>query len=506
MLRWIDTLLNSVTMYRLVLYYLILLLGAAVVFSFTGVMAYDPYALLFSTAFLLVVCAIANSIFARTFGVPANSESVFITALILALIISPVQQWSDLWFLGWAAVLSMASKYIVAIRGKHIFNPAAFAIALTYFTINQSASWWVGNAQMLPFVLIGGLLLVRKLRRYDLVWSFLIAVVSVTLLVDLFTGANMAQSISSLALYTPFFFFAFVMLTEPLTTPPTHRLRAAYAALVGVLFTPTFHLGSFYTTPELALLIGNVFSYLVSPKTRLVLHLKKRRQIAPNAYEFLFTPSRKLAFAPGQYMEWTLGHEEPDSRGNRRYFTLASAPTEADLRLGVRFSDRSSSFKQAMLVMDPHTEIIASQVAGDFTLPKNPNQKLIFIAGGIGVTPFRSMIKYLLDTHQRRPIVLFYGNRTIKDIVYKDVFDQAERESGIRTIYTVEDPAGIQDGWMGLVGRITPKMIATYAPWYREAIFYISGPNVMVNAFQDILHRMDIPDSQIKTDYFAGLT
>jgi ferredoxin-NADP reductase len=505
MLRTIDNLLNPITMYRLVLYYLILLLGAAIVLGFLGVLAYDPYAILFSTAFLLGACAITNYVFARTFGVPANAESVYITALILALIITPIQGYGDLWFLGWAAVLSMASKYIVAIRGKHLFNPAAFAVALTYFTTNQSASWWVGNAQMLPFVLLGGFLVVRKIRRFDLVWSFAVTVLLVTLFTVLLDGTALIKSFSSLALYTPFFFFAFVMLTEPLTTPPTHRMRLYCGALVGLLFTPTFHLGSFFTTPELALLIGNVYAYLVSPKSQFLLHLKAKRQIAPSIYEFLFSPSRKLAFAPGQYMEWTLGHEEPDSRGNRRYFTLASAPTEPDLRLGVRYSNPSSSFKQALLDMDPHSEILAAQITGDFTLPERHKQKCIFIAGGIGVTPFRSMIKYLLDMQQRRPIVMFYANRTVKEIVYKDVFDQADRVLGIRTIYTVDDPAGMPRGWVGFVGFITPEMISTYAPWYREAIFYISGPTGMIHAYQDVLQTMGIPDSQIKLDYFAGL-
>ncbi len=153
MMRGIDYILDRVTMYRLVLYYLIGLLGVAVIFSFTHVLAYDPYALLFSTAFLLAACALTNVIFSRTFIVPANTESVYITALILALIITPIQGYGDLWFLFWAAVLAMGSKYIVAIWGKHLFNPAAFAVALTYFTINQSASWWVGTGQMLPFVL-----------------------------------------------------------------------------------------------------------------------------------------------------------------------------------------------------------------------------------------------------------------------------------------------------------------------------------------------------------------
>ncbi len=505
MIKTIDNLLNRITMYRLVLYYLIFLLGAAIFFSFTRVLAYNPYAILFSTAFIVAVCAITNWVFSRTFGAPTNVESVYISALILALIITPIQSYSDLWFLGWASILSMASKYIVAIRGKHLFNPAAFAVALTYFTINQSASWWIGDATLLPFVLLGGLLVVRKLGRFDLVLSFLLTSAAAILVSSLFSGVDLGQTVQGVVLYSPFFFFAFIMLTEPMTTPPTRKLRMIYGAIVGFFFTPLFHIGSLFTTPELALLIGNVYSYLVSPKIRLVLRLKDRVRIAPDTYEFIFAPSRKLAYAAGQYMEWTLGHEDSDSRGNRRYFTLASAPTEDDLKLGIRFSKKSSSFKKAMLEMDDDEEIVASQLAGDFVLPQNPRQKCIFIAGGIGVTPFRSMIQYLLSIHQRRPITLFYANKTAADVVYKDIFDQAEKELGIKTVYTVTDQRNLPAGWQGKIGRITPNWIKRYVPDYKSCVFYLSGPIAMVNSFKDALHALGVRPSQIKIDFFPGL-
>jgi ferredoxin-NADP reductase len=437
--------------------------------------------------------------------VPANVESSAITALILALIITPISGYGDLWFLFWASVLAIASKYILNVRGKHLFNPAALGVAVTYLVINQSASWWIGNPTMLPFVLAGGLLVTRKIRRFRLVWSFMGAAVMVTAVGALVNAQALGQAFSTLFLYSPFFFFAFVMLTEPLTMPPTNSKRNLYAALVGVMFTPAFHLGSFYTTPEIALLIGNVFSYLVSPKSRLVLRLKDKRQISPRAWDFIFAPNRQPAFAPGQYMEWTLAHEEPDSRGNRRYFTIASSPTERDLHLGVRFNEPSSSYKQALLAMDRDDEIIAGQLAGDFTMPGDPRQPLIFIAGGIGITPYRSMLKYLLDTNQSRPITLFYGAPTAKDFAYRDVLEHAERKLGIRTIYIAERTEGMPAGWVGLTGLIRPEIIQRYAPRYRQAIFYVSGPNVMVDAVKSMLRKMGIPDGQIRTDFFAGL-
>ncbi len=505
MLKFIDNWLNRITMYRLVLYYLIFLLTAAVGLSVLGILKYDVFALLFSIAFLIAVGWVVNWIFARVFGVATNVESVYISALILALIITPIQSFNDLWFLGWSAVLAMASKYIIAINRKHIFNPVAFAIALTYFVLNQSASWWVGNAPMLPFVLLGGILVVRKIGRSDLVLSFLITTGVISLLASLFGGGGLVGELQKIVLYSPLFFFAFIILTEPLTTPPTKKTRIIYGLLVGFLFTPQIHFGTFYITPELAILIGNVVSYLISPKTRAVLKLKEKIKIAPDTYDFIFSHIRNFAFAPGQYMEWTLGHEHPDARGNRRFFTLASAPTEKTLRLGVKFYQELSSFKKAMLKMNNGDEIVASQLAGDFVLPEDPRQKCVLIAGGVGVTPFRSMIKYLLDTRQRRPITLLYANKSVDDILYKDIFDRAEHELGIRTIYTVTDTDNLPASWTGQVGRITPKMIKSLVPDYRRCTFYVSGPKGMVDSFEKSLGMMRIHSSQIKTDFFSGL-
>src|SRR5438552_8645071 len=223
MITLIDRRLNQITMYRLVLYYLIFLLGVGMLLCFTGILPYDPFALLFTIGVEVAVCAITNAIFAKAFGVPANTESVYVSALILALIITPLQSTHDLWFLGWSAVLAMASKYILAINRKHLFNPVAFAVALTYLTINQSASWWVGDAAMLPFVLIGGILIVRKIRRFDLVISFLLAAFATILALSILNRAPIIATLQQTLVYSPLLFFAFVILTEPLTTPPARR-------------------------------------------------------------------------------------------------------------------------------------------------------------------------------------------------------------------------------------------------------------------------------------------
>src|SRR5258707_9859076 len=133
-----------------------------------------------------------------------------------------------------------------------------------------------------------------------------------------------------------------------------------------------------------------------------------------------------------------------------------------------------------MLAKQRNSETGAPQLGGDFTLPADPNKRLVFIAGGIGITPFRSMIKYLLDKRQKRPITVFYANRTVNEIVYKDVLDQAQKYLGIKTIYTLTDTSQIPAEWTGQVGYITGKMLRKQVPYFRYCIYYQSDPNYMV--------------------------
>lgn len=504
MIKFIDDFLNSITMYRLMLYVLIVLVAVATILSFFGVLSFNPTSVVFSAAFLTFVCWATNTIFAKVFKVPTNLESVYITALILSLIITPVSNFQDLPFLFWVAVLAMVGKYILAIRKKHIFNPAALAVVLTAITLNYSASWWIGTSWMAPFVAVGGVLIVRKIRRFDMIFSFF-AVASVVILgASALKGNDLLSALQRLILDIPIMFFAFVMLTEPLTTPPGKVWQIVYGGLVGVLFAPFVHIGSFYFTPETALLVGNIFSYIVSPKEKLLLKLKEKIQNAPDIYDFVFDMDKKLRFLPGQYMELTYAHNNPDSRGTRRYFTIAASPTEGNLRIGVKFYPNGSSFKKALLALDPSRKIAASQLSGEFTLPKDASKKLVFIAGGIGVTPYRSMIKYLLDVNQKRDIILLYSNKLASDIVYKDIFDEAFQKLGVRSVYVLTDTANIPSRWQGRVGFIDAKMIAEDVPDYKERMFYISGPHSMVDTFENVLKGMGLSGNQIKVDFFPG--
>jgi ferredoxin-NADP reductase/Na+-translocating ferredoxin:NAD+ oxidoreductase RnfD subunit len=501
MIRLIDRFLDGITMYRLALYYLVALVVAALVLGLFNIIPHDPIAIAFSTAVIVATCWTANLVFSRVYEAPANSESVYITALILALILEPVAV-SDLTGIGvliFASVWATASKFVFAMGRKHIFNPAAFGAALPAFLLGQPATWWVGgNLGLLPVVLLGGLLVVRKLRRFDLVLVFILVDLATVLLTT--TPSQYRLALTETLLYSPLFFFAFIMLTEPLTAPTMRLPRLAFGALVGVLFVPNIHFGTVYLTPELALLIGNVFAFLVSPKGRYLMTLERIEQAAADTYDFVFRPHQKMAFQAGQYLEWTLPLDESDSRGNRRYFTLASAPTESAVRLGVKFYPDSSAFKRGLGALEPGETIHASQLAGSFTLPADPDTKLAFLAGGIGITPFRSMLQYLLDQGETRPIIMLYGNERRQDIAYRDVIEAADRELGIRTVHALAKGARRGE----YPGYIDARLVRAVIPDYRERIFYISGPQAMVSALRKMLRAMGVRRSQIKTDFFPG--
>lgn len=503
-MKFVDDFLNSITMYRLILYYLIGLFAAAVVFSFFKLLPFNPLALMISTLFVTFVSLAANEIFSSTFEAPTNYESVYISALIIVLIVNPIASFQDVWLFFWVGVLTMATKYIFAINKKHLFNPVAIAVVLTAIGFNGVANWWVGTAVMAPFVILGGLLIVRKIKKTNLIFSFFVTALLTSLFFVLINGGNIVTMAQHLFLNSSLLFLAFVMLTEPLTTPPTIGQQMTYGAFVGFFFTPQIHLGPIFSTPELALCLGNIYSYLVSPKYKLLLRLKEKIQYGTDIISFNFFLDKKLAFVPGQFMEWTLPHDHPDSRGNRRFLTIASSPTEETMQLGVKFYPDGSSFKKALLSLDANTKIVGSQMAGDFTLPKNPEEKCVFIAGGIGITPFRSMIKYLVDMKQPRPIILFYANKLVSEITYSDVFEQARSELGIKTVYTLTDTTAVPQGWGGRVGRLDAVMIQSEVPDYLERIYYLSGPHAMVTGYKNMLREMGIKNDQIKIDFFPG--
>lgn len=492
---FVDSFLNRITMYRLVLYHLTLLFVVAVALAFAGLLSFSAESLIYSTAIILAACWTSNELFAWGWKVTPNIESVYITGFIIALIATPVAPANihGAILLVIASVVAMGSKFVLAPYKQHIYNPAALGVLVVGLLFNTYAGWWVGgNLVLLPLVAIGGLLIVRKIQRFDMFFGF--AFVAAVGTCISFLPFSPWDTLQDFIIHSSALFLATVMLTEPLTSPPQKLHRIIYAAIVGFFFIPSIHIGSFYTSPELALVVGNIYAYMVMPKSRRVLTLVQSQEVAEGVWDFAFTPDKPLTFKAGQYLEWTLGHKNSDSRGNRRYFTISSSPSQNEIYLGVKMYEPSSSFKKALKALKPGDTISAGQLAGEFTLPEDKAKKFVFIAGGIGITPFCSIVQDMVDTKDARDSVLFYSNKTRAEIAYKDFFDDAATKLKLKNVYWVTSEMGFMDG----------SSITREVPDYKERTYYISGPHSMVVAFQKTLASLGVPSSQIKVDFFPG--
>lgn len=492
-------------MYRLTGYALLMLVGLSIIYSILGLLPFNPIFLIVSFVIIIICSYISNKTCQKIFKLPVNQESWFISALILFLIISPPVYQGDIFILILASIMMTCSKYFFTIRNQHIFNPVAIALlAITFFGFGNSI-WWIGSAIFTIPVTVLGLFIVRKLRYFQMFFMFLAASIATTSFLNIKNNLSFFESIYQVIVSWPTIFLGAIMLTEPSTAPSTNFLKKIYGGIVGLFYGLEFSFGHIHSSPEIALLIGNIFSYIASSKQKVALTFIKKIKIARNTYEFIFKPSQKLKFIPGQYLEVTLNAKKNDSRGNRRYFTISSSPTKSKVRFGVKFADKNgSSFKDYLINLKHGNKIIAGNLSGDFVMPNDKSKQLVFVAGGIGITPFISMIRYLIDTrNEKRNITLFYLNNTKEDISYKNTLQKA-KQIGIKTVFLLTDESLVPKNWNGEIGYLDEKIIKKYAPGYKTSIFYLSGPNAMVDNYKNLLLKIGISKKQIKTDYFPG--
>jgi glycine betaine catabolism B len=504
MITKIQQFLDRTTMYRVVLYTLAAIIFQAFIMSALGVTSYSLVSLSLSLATILFVTIGTHFLFKVLYGAPANSESSYISALIAFLILSPAVSFEDTLWIAIASFLLIATKYFLAYRHRHFFNPVAIAMVIIGVLGSTSVIWWVGSVYFLPLVLIAGVLVIYKLKRYALFFSYVFVSLSTVGLLSLYRGVAVAEALLQHIISWPLIFLGVFMLTEPLTTPPTKKLQAIYGAIIGCLSSTPFAFPPLYNTPELAIVIGNTFSFVVSTKSRIFLSLLEKKEIAKDTFELVFKPSQKVTYEPGQYMEWTLPIEEVDARGIRRYFTIASSPLEDVIRLGVKRAEKGSAFKNKLFQMSEGKGLLATSVMGDFLLPEDKDRTLVFIAGGIGITPFISMLRTLLIKKEKRDIVLFYTNKREVEIAYKNVLEDASRELGVRVVYVLSDLAAIPSGWTGEKGFITQEIIETHVTAVVSSSYYISGPPSMVSSYSTLLQSMHVCKNNITTDFFPG--
>ncbi|MCE5330184.1 FAD-dependent oxidoreductase [bacterium] len=218
----------------------------------------------------------------------------------------------------------------------------------------------------------------------------------------------------------------------------------------------------------------------------------KKIQNAQNVYSFIFEASDDFKWIAGQFVQITFPHDNPDSRGINRFFSISSAPFEKNVMITTRFENQGgSSFKKAFYNITPGTFIESTLPKGNFIIEKH-DKKIILIAGGIGITPVRSLILDLDHNNKLKNIDLLYSNRD-DDIPFKEELENRKVSNSLFNIYYFINPVFISAETLNKIYDIFPDCYA-----------YLSGPPSMIKSIADLLHSKGITADNIKTDYFPG--
>jgi glycine betaine catabolism B len=290
------------------------------------------------------------------------------------------------------------------------------------------------------------------------------------------------------------------MLSEPLTLPPKAKQQYLLAVVVALLATLPLRIGGFSISLVLAIVIGNVIAFIMSRRRHIALTLVERRPLTPTTDEFVFSSPYPLSFEAGQYIELSLPHAHNDWRGMRRSFSMTSAPGERELRLGIKFYEPASTYKTVLRQLAPGAHLTATGTAGSFTLPRRRDIPLLFVAGGIGITPFISQLRHLKAQHDQRDIILIYSVSSPAELAYRDVLETA----GIKVIVvTPNDAPGLPADWYHINdSSISSNIFAKLAPQLSRRHAYISGPPAMIRSYKHALKAVGV--RHITTDYFTG--
>lgn len=503
MTAWLDRILGRVTMYALVIICLGLIGVAALVLGLLGIVFVDPLALLASAAVLLVSSFIANGVLGIIFRTKPQLSSTVITALLLLFIFQPTLDVVGLAWLALAAVIAAATKYLLAIRGRHIFNPAAagaFIVSLIPIVSGTFVIWWIGTPALLPFTAIGALAILYRTRRLWLGAVFVVVATAAWAVTFVSTGQSFVDGMSFALLSYPTIFFAGFMLSEPLTLPPRRWQQIVEAGIVGALFGVAFHVGPISSSPQFALLVGNLLAFLAGQRRGIRLSYVGKRQLSPNSWEFTFQPAAPVKFAPGQFMELTLPHKRADARGWRRVFSIAAAPGDGlPVKFGIRLPEKSSSFKKALLALEPGSKVAGTAVGGDFLLPDD-DSKLLLVAGGIGITPFIGQLEHLKATGSKRDVAVVYTIGSKHDLAYAD---ELTKSGCAVTVISREKPSPLPKGWTWVKSeRMTGEQLLEVVPDAKERHTFLSGPPGLVGSLKSALRRSGA--RRIHTDVFIG--
>ena len=229
--------------------------------------------------------------------------------------------------------------------------------------------------------------------------------------------------------------------------------------------------------------------------------LIKKETVAEDTMAFHFSKPAGFEFRAGQFADYTLiDPPETDAEGNTRGFSLVQAPFEPDLVAATRMRD--TAFKRVLKDLPIGTELKLDAPYGDFVLHKTESTPAVFIIGGIGVTPVRSMVAQATHNKTNHRITLLHASKKPADLPLRTDFERLAKDNPNFTyLMTVESPT---DHWQGERGRVTAEMVKKYVPDLNKPIYYLSGPEGMVKAMRKLLVDLKVNEDNIRTEEFTG--
>ncbi len=232
----------------------------------------------------------------------------------------------------------------------------------------------------------------------------------------------------------------------------------------------------------------------------------KKDRITSNIWTFYFDLTGiEYDFYPGQYNDIILPIHAEDGKGSMRSFTVTSSPLDKSF-LQITTTISKSDFKKALFALKKHELVSFRGPLGGFYLREKEKQDKVFLAGGMGITSFISMLRYIDKNHLSQKIKLFASFSHNEDVIlHQELLDIAKRNAGIEIIFTVSNASkSNSEGWSGEKGRISKELLEKYISKIHESLYYIVGSTAFLDGMEVLLQEMGIKEENVKTEHFTG--
>jgi len=501
----IDRALGRVTAVALIAATLWVVVVAALVLMLVGVLAFDPLAGVLSVIVTVASTAVGAYAGGAIVRATPELESVLVSGLIVFLLFPPRLDAPSLTAVAIAGLIAGASRFLVARLGRHLFNPAALGalvVALVASVLDLAGisflggpTWWVATPPLAPVVALGALVVCYRSSVVTVALAYVVVAAAFRTGQLIAFGMPLGDSLATIFGSLPIVFAAGYLLSEPQTLPPRWWQRLLVAGLAALVASVPFSFGPLYSSPELGIVIANVLAWGFGARRAIGLTVTGVQRHGQNVVSLRLRADEPVAHLAGQAIELAVPHGSRDIRGRRRVFSIASAPGAEDLEIAFCVPPHASTAKRALAALSPGDGLRATRVFGDFVAPKVGTDALL-VAGGIGITPFLSMLR---DADPRHDYVVVYRSSEETPPFLAEL-----EAAGVRVVLSCPvAPEPMPTGWTWLGrGRLVAEDLAAAIPDLPGRVAYVSGPPSMVAALTAALRRAGVRG--VRRDVFSG--